>query len=107
LLPEGVVRMTANKGRINRVAVKIARELFFHREGRFMPEENCRQIHLCQFPEDAPELFRMSWQFAEDIKICPNIFLYKIVFLEKIHLISMLFWQGFMFCLSFDDPAND
>jgi hypothetical protein len=69
VLPPGVVRIDASKYRLQQVATKIGRCLFYRDHKRFMPYENCKDIRLCEHENDVPELYTLSWEMS---KMNPN-----------------------------------
>ena len=60
VLPRGVVRMDADQFRLQQVAIKIGRCLFYRDHKRVMPYENCKDIRLCEREDDVPELYALS-----------------------------------------------
>ncbi len=50
-------------------------------------------------------MYQLSWQAFEEIAVCPEVFSYRIAALKNMHLMSLLFWKAFMFCMVFEDPA--
>lgn len=132
LLPPGVVHMHANEYRLQQVAIKIGRCLFYLDRKRIMPYENCKDIRLCLSEEDVPELYSLSWAMSKvnvhDLiptepgelvvvadaeagqarTACRKVFDYRPAYLEKrrLHLYSLRFWEAFMFCMAFDDPDS-
>lgn len=104
ILPPGLAQLTLDQGRLERVAVKIAQGLFYLDQERFLPRENCKDIHLCLSDTEAPELYRMSWECSLNKSVLPDIFSYRAFQLDSLHLVSMLFWQAVMFCAAFEIP---
>lgn len=105
-LPDGVASFRVNKPRIERVAIKIAQGLFFRENSRFLPWDNCKDIRLCHTDENVPEMYRLSWQATERVAVCPSVFSYWSAFLNGMHYFSLLFWEGFMICILFDEPIE-
>lgn len=103
LLPPGVVHVSVEVYRIQRIAVKVARGLFYHQHQQFMPQGNCKDIRLCETPEDVPEMYRLSWH-VDAVAVCPKVFSYRTATLDGRHFMSLLFWEAFMFCIVFDEP---
>jgi hypothetical protein len=132
MLPPGVVRFNTNKHRLQQVAVKIARCLFYRDHKRFMPYENCKDIRLCEREEDVPELYSLSWEMSKVNvnELAPSetnglvvvtdaeagqaqaayrqVFDYRAVYLEErqLHLYTLRFWEALLFCLAFEDPGS-
>jgi hypothetical protein len=103
-LPPGMVRLYGDKYRLQRVAIKIAQGVFFHRYRRFMPKENCKDIRLCETQEDVSEWYSLSWPLAEAQTVTEKVFSYRAARLDNYHVLTMLFWEAFVFCLTFEDP---
>jgi len=57
--------MNADKVRLQRAAIKIGRCLFYRDHKRVMPNENCKDIRLCEREEDVPELYTLSWEMSK------------------------------------------
>jgi hypothetical protein len=106
LLPPGMVRLSGDKYRLQRVAIKIAQGVFLHRYRRFMPKENCKDIRLFKSPEDVPEWYSLSWQFSEAHAVTEKVFSYRAARLDNYHVLTLLFWEAFAFCLTFEDPQS-
>lgn len=132
ILPPGAVRLDAEMPRIERVAVKIGRCLFYRDQKRFMPYENCKDIRLCEREEDVPEMYSLSWGLSkvsvgeltetradglvvvEDsdagkaLAACRQVFDYRPAYIEqdRLHFYSLRFWESFLFCMVFEDPAT-
>lgn len=104
LLPPGVVQLSVDEYRIQRVAIKIAQGLFYRDHGLFMPRQNCKDIRLCESEHDVPEMYTLSWQLGEASAVSPSIFSCKYAFIDGFYLWSLLFWEAFMFCMVFEDP---
>lgn len=129
VLPPPVVRLAADEYRIQQVAIKIGRCLFYRDHNRVMPYENCRDIRLCEREEDVPEVYRLSWELSKvtvnrlvqleptgnvvamdadagaPLGTCQQVFEYRTAYIEprRLHLYSMRFWEAFMFCMAFED----
>lgn len=130
LLPPGVVRVNANKCRLQQVAIKIGRCLYYRDHKRVMPHENCKDIRLCEREEDVPELYTLSWAFSkvnvndlvpsepggvvvvddpdagQALAACRQVFDYRPAYLEenRLHLYTLRFWEAFVFCMAFENP---
>ncbi|MCI0376903.1 MAG: HNH endonuclease [Gemmataceae bacterium] len=130
LLPPGDVRMNADKRRLQRVAMKIGRCLFYRDHKRVMPHENCKDIRLCEHEEDVPELYTLSWEMSkvnvndlvpsepsglvvvadveagQALAVCRQVFDYRPAYFEekRLHLYTLRFWEAFVFCMAFEDP---
>jgi hypothetical protein len=130
VLPPGVIRMEANIFRLQQVAIKIGRCLFYRDHKRIMPYENCKDIRLCEREEDVPELYSLSWEMSkvnvndllpsttsglvvvEDMQagqavtVCREVFDYRQAYFEekRLHFYTLMFWQSFVFCMAFEEP---
>ena len=106
VLPPGIVQMSVDRYRMQRIAIKIARELFFRDTQRYMPLDNCKDIRVCESEEDTPEMYRISWQIVDAQSVCPEVFAYRSAYFEEraYHFITLLFWEAFTFCMVFVDP---
>lgn len=130
VLPPGMVRLNVDEGRVQQVAIKIARCLFYRDHNRFMPYENCKDIRLCEREEGVPEFYRLSWELSKvnvndlvppgpggivlvvegdagaPVSACPQVFEYRTAYLppRRLHLYSLRFWDAFLFCMAFEDP---
>lgn len=63
VLPQGAVELSIDLYRIQQVAMKIARCLYFLKYDRFLREENCKDIRICTSEDAVPEMYRISWEF--------------------------------------------
>lgn len=130
VLPPGMVRLDVDAYRLQQVAIKIGRCLFYQDHKRVMPYENCKDIRLCQCEEDVPECYRLSWELSKvsvdsvatsesseivvdndtgkglPLSVYRQVFEYRPAYLEPkhLHLYSLMFWRAFIFCMAFEDP---
>jgi len=130
VLPPGMVRLDVDAHRLEQVAVKIGRCLFYRDHRRVMPYENCKDIRLCEREEGVPELYRLSWELskvnvsslapsrpggivvvedAEEGKaqaVDRRVFDYRAAYIEerRLHLYTLAFWEAFVFCMAFQEP---
>ena len=103
-LPPGHYRIPYNIARIQNVAIKIAQCLYFLDHRAYLPRNWCKHFELCESPRDLQPLFDLM-RFQKPKAIAREIFCYRHVCVDGTHLYSLLLWQGFMFCLAFDDPC--
>ena len=129
LLPPGVIQLSASEHRLQQVAIKIGRCLFYRDHQRVMPYENCRDIRLCESEEDVPEMYRLSWELSrtnfndyvpkdpsglelvtdtkagQPLTACPQVFSYREACLEQenLHLYTVMFWGSFVYCMAFSE----
>jgi hypothetical protein len=129
VLPPGKVAIDVDKYRVQRVAIKIGRCLFYRDQQRVIPLETCRDIHLCQSEEEVPEIYRLSWGWSKvnvpdcvpvepsglliadpesgkPAGACNAVFSYRTACVNGMHVYSLMFWQAFMFCMLFDESAH-
>lgn len=132
VLPPGMVGLDVDLYRIQQVAIKIARCLFYRDQGQYMPYDNCKDIRLCEREDDVPEMYQLSWELskanvhelppssaegttipsADDggrpVAECQKVFNYRSAHIEELqlHLYTLMFWEAFVFCMAFDDPTT-
>lgn len=129
VLPPGVVRLDADWHRLQEVAIKVGRCLFYRDHKRYMPYENCKDIRLCERMEDVPEFYRLSWELSKvnvhDLEpsepggiivvadaegnqpaaACRQVFSYLTAHVRErsLHLYTTVYWEAFAFCMAFED----
>ncbi|MBL7154061.1 MAG: hypothetical protein ISS79_10105 [Phycisphaerae bacterium] len=113
-LPPGKYVITVDEYRIERVALKIVRGLFYLENGSFLPLESAKDIRFCLGENDVPELYRILWPAVELRGPYPKVFSYKYFNTRKhfgrdecpeldgLHMYSLLFWEAVMFCITFE-----
>jgi hypothetical protein len=106
-LPHNVVQFSVDQIRCERVILKIAQGLLFKDLGYFVPVENCKDIRFCVTESDVPEFYALSWQGAEQKTVEPSVFSFKRLEFDGMQLISMLFWEAFMFCCVFENVSAE
>lgn len=104
-LPPGIVAFDLDKHRMQRVVIKLAQGLFYRDQERYLPQQNCKDIRLCELESEVPELYQLSWQGAERRSVLPEVFSYRRFEFDDLHLFTMLFWEAFIFCAAFEDPV--
>lgn len=130
MFPPGTVRIDADKYRLQQVAIKIGRCLFYRDHNRFMPEDSCKDIRLCESEDDVPELYQHSWGSSkvnatelnplgqntiivvEDAErgkphsVSHQVFDYRTYYFEeaRLHFYTLFFWSAFAFCMTFEEP---
>jgi len=116
-----------DKRRMDRIALKIARCLFYRDHTKVMPLDNCKDIRLCETPGDVPDFYTASWELDKlrvaDVPVNENgiavpqgalglpravlqeVFDYRLVHSPdlQLYLITLRFWQSFMYCMAFTD----
>lgn len=130
ILPPGVLQLPASEYRLQQVAIKIGRCLFYRDHKRVMPLANCKDIRLCEREDNVPELYLLSWEMSKlnvnelaestrsnviavtetdagaPLSECRRVFDYRSAFLEEqhLHLYTLRFWESFVFCMAFEEP---
>jgi len=103
-LPDGIVEINLDIYRLHRIAGKIARGALFLSKGLYAPEENIVDMRTCQDESEVPEMYQLSWRLAGSINgPYPKVFSYKCAQYQNYHIISLLFWEAFMFCVTIED----
>jgi hypothetical protein len=105
-LPPGVVKYSVDDHRIQRVVLKIARGLLYTVAGRYMPLENAKDIRLCLEEREVPELYHLAWKARPARGVYQKVFSYRHFEFDGLHLLSMLFWEAFMFCVAFEESED-
>lgn len=104
ILPASVVEINIDLCKIQRIAGKIARGVIFLSTEKYAPEANIVDMRICPEESEAPEMYQISWRCAGSIKgSYPKVFSYKYMQYEQYHIISLLFWEAFMFCVTIQD----
>src|SRR3990172_2133089 len=96
-LPSGVVGLSLDERRIQRVAAKIARGVLFLSTGQCFEYQQIIDMRFCLDESEVIELYKISWQLAPASGVYPNVFSYKYFPLDEFHHLSMLFWGALMF----------
>jgi hypothetical protein len=107
ILPPGVLRVNYNVVRIQNVALKVAKCLFYRDHGRYLPRSSCVHIEMCETVADLQPLFADLCRVRELVKksAAPNVFRYWHIDLDGQHHYALLFWEAFMFCMIFEMPG--
>jgi hypothetical protein len=131
VLPPGMVGLNVDAYRLQQVAIKIGRCLFYRDHNRIMPYENCKDIRLCESEQDVPECYRLSWELSKvnvnslvpsvpgnvvviadteagaPLAACRQVFEYRSAYIapERLHLYTLMFWEAFTFCMAFQEPT--
>ncbi len=106
ILPPGMVRVNYDVMRIQNVAVKVAKCLFYRDHDKYMPRSSCVHCELCETVADLQPLFAELCRVREleTRSAAPNVFRYWYIDLDGQHHYAMLFWEAFMFCMIFQKP---
>lgn len=103
ILPAHKVEINIDIARIHRIAGKIARGVLFLSNQTYFPEPNIVDMRLCEQESEVPEMYQLSWQAALMVSSYPRVFSYKYFPYNGHHIISLLFWEAFMFCVTIQD----
>ncbi len=103
-LPPSTLQLKIDRARIEKVALKIARGLFYIDEKRFLPLKNAKDIRFCLNGDNVPDLYRLYWPYVERRWVCPAVFSYKYFKFEDLQLYSLFFWEAIMSCAAFGNP---
>ena len=104
-LPAGIVQVELDEYRIQRVVLKIARGLLYEEMGEYMPLDNAKDIRFCESEEEVPELYRLVFKASPTKGAYQKVFSYKYFEFDANHLLCLLFWGSFMYCVCFESPA--
>ena len=107
-LPPGLRRVSLEGSRIRRVGVKVSRCLFYLDNGRNIPESCCVFTQFCKEPGALREPFDMLWRVKECERrsAAPEVFRYWYCEDQGLHSYAMFYWEAFMFCVMFREPAR-
>ena len=100
ILPSNMVVVDIDLVKIQKVAGKIARGVVFLNTYTYFPEINIVDMRICERESEVPEMYQLSWKGAPIVGSYPKVFSYKYFLLDDFHIISMYFWESFMFCVT-------
>ncbi len=103
ILPRGKIEVRVDEARIQRVAGKIARGVLFLSAGIRISESAIVDMRLCEEESSVPEMYRLSWRATSVGGRYPQVFSYRHLPLDDHHILSLLFWDAFMFCVTLRD----
>jgi len=106
VLPPSIRQFSVNPIRIQNVALKIAQCIYLKEQGHFLPKLPCKHCELVERIDDLQCLYRLLLEHVKPVSIAPDLFNYRYMCLDGVHLFGFMFWAGFMFCLAFDDPQG-
>jgi len=106
ILPANKVEINVDLARIERIAGKVARGVLFLSKQTFFPESRIVDMRLCEEESEVPEMYQLSWKAASIESSYPQVFSYKYLPFNRHHIISLLFWQAFMFCIIIKDECG-
>lgn len=102
-LPPGHFYIQPDMVRIQNVVLKIAQCIYFKDQNKHLPRVWCKHIELCETLDDFQPLFELMIH-AKPVFVVPEVFSYRHLCVDGTHLYTLLFWEGFAFCLAFEDP---
>ncbi|MBN2228263.1 MAG: hypothetical protein JW779_01645 [Candidatus Thorarchaeota archaeon] len=106
ILPPSIRAFDVNIVRVQNVTLKISQCIYFKEHGKFLPKLACKHCELFEKIEGLQPLYRVILEHIAPVSIAPNVFNYRYICLDGLHLLGLMFWGGYMFCLAFDDPEG-
>jgi hypothetical protein len=100
ILPRGKIEILVDEARIQRIAGKIVRGVLFLSTGVYVSESSIVDIRLCEQETEVPEMYQLSWRATEMKGRYPEVFSYRHFPFEDHHVLSLMFWEAFMFCIT-------
>jgi hypothetical protein len=100
VLPRGIVEINIDLYKIQRTAGKIARGVLFLESQEYIPETRIVDMRICEKEPEVPEMYQLSWKASSPQGSYPKVFSYKLITFNGHHIISLLFWEAFMFCIT-------
>jgi len=107
ILPRHRIECTVDLYRIERIAGKIARGAMFLATELYVPETSIVDMRICEEESEVPEMYRLSWQAAKPQGSYHRVFSYKYMSFDNYHLLSLLFWEAFMFGVTIQTIRQD
>jgi hypothetical protein len=108
ILPPNKVAKRFDRSRIDRVALKIVRGLFFNHYGRILPENLTVQIDMVPPWQPLPELAFVALGNQPVHGNHPDVFAYKFANFPEandLHCWAFFLWERISFIVTFHDPA--
>jgi hypothetical protein len=108
-LPSGLARFTLDGGRLERVAVKIARGILFFSTERYFEEQQIIRVDFYDDPSKIIKPYRYALQVELPAGVYPDVFAHSHLNFQgkDFRLLLMLFWKAFMFCVTVKDVAGE
>ncbi len=100
VLPRGKIEVLVDEARIQRIAGKIARGVLFMARGVCTSESDIADMRLCEQETEVPEMYQLSWRATKKKGRYPQVFSYRHLPFEGHHILSLMFWGAFMFCVT-------
>lgn len=102
-LPAGKIELGLDEGRLQRIAMKIARGVLCLNGIAYMPERNCIDVRMYQHESEVIDIYRLSWQASPQPQgDYHKVFSYKYFHFDNHHYVTLLFWESVMYCLCFE-----
>ena len=106
VLPAHKVEFTVDLRRIQRIAGKVARGVLFLATQMYVPEVSIIDMRTCEEESEVPEMYRLSWQATKPEGSYLKVFSYKYMRFDEYYILSLLFWEAFVFCVTIKNPAQ-
>ncbi|MBN1806013.1 MAG: hypothetical protein JW837_12250 [Sedimentisphaerales bacterium] len=103
ILPANMVVINLDLYKIQRIAGKIARGVLFLSSKTFFPVSSIVDMRICEKESEVPEMYQLSWKVRPIKGSYPKVFSYRYFPFNEYHIISLLFWEAFMFCVTIKD----
>ena len=107
ILPPNMVEISVDLARIQRIAGKIARGVLFLESSTYLPEKNIVDMHICENESEVPKMYRIAWEITPIKSSYPGVFSYKLCRHDGCYIISLLFWEAFMFCVTIQEKITE
>jgi hypothetical protein len=101
-LPLGIRELQLDTYRLQRIAIKIGRQLIHRDLNVFLPQDACKDIHLCLTTDEMPEYYKFSVGPPEVKSVTEGVFSYTLTEADGCYYITMVFWEAFAFCCAFE-----
>ncbi|SUS05865.1 conserved hypothetical protein [uncultured Defluviicoccus sp.] len=108
LLPQGLVAKRIEGQRVNRVAWKIVRGLYFHRFGELLPEFTPNSLQIAPPDRPPPLEFLQTLHDLPSLGQYPGVFDYKCVHfseLDDFNYWGLLLWDRLILIVAFHSPT--
>jgi len=104
-LPSGMVEVILDECRLQRVAMKIALGVLFLAIGKYFTDRQIVDIRFCLSESEVVDMYRIAWQLSAMVAVDSKVFSYKYFYFADMghHILSMLFWEAFMYCVTVRD----
>ncbi len=103
ILPANKVEINVDLTRIQRVAGKVARGVLFLATQTYFPDRSIIDMRICESSSEVPEMYQLSWKATSTESAYRRVFSYKYLPYNGLHVLSLWFWEAFMFCVTIRD----